>query len=83
MRGRIGPEEGDDKSIRILNRVVEWTEGGIKYEADQRHAEIIIRELGLNGESNSVGTPGERDTRLNPEDAGELLGREEARRYRG
>ena len=28
-------------------------------------------------------TPGERDTRLNPEDAGELLGREEARKYRG
>ena len=43
MRGRIGPEEKGDKSIRILNRVVEWNESGITYEADQRHAEIIMR----------------------------------------
>ena len=38
FRGRLGPAEGDDKCIRILNRVVEWTSGGIEYEADQRHA---------------------------------------------
>ena len=28
-RGRIGPGEQDEKSIRILNRVVEWTEEGM------------------------------------------------------
>jgi len=26
-RGRLGPQLKDDKSIRILNRVVEWTDG--------------------------------------------------------
>ena len=70
MRGRIGPEDKDDKSIRILNRVVEWNESGITYEADQRHAEIIMRELGLTKESNGCVTPAERDTRICPEDAG-------------
>ena len=47
IRGRLGPSEGDGKSIRILNRVVEWTNSGISYEADQRHAEIIVKQLGL------------------------------------
>ena len=57
FRGRIGPAPGDEKSIRILNRVVEWTDTGIHYEADQRHAEIIISELSLGRESKSVSTP--------------------------
>ena len=29
FRGRIGPEQKDEKSIRILNRIVTWTEEGI------------------------------------------------------
>ena len=43
FRGRLGPAEGDDKRIRILN--------------DRRHAEIIIQTLGLDGRSNGVATP--------------------------
>jgi hypothetical protein len=58
VRGRLGPSEKDDKSIRILNRVVEWTSSGISYEADQRHAEIIVKQLGLEKESRSLSTPG-------------------------
>ena len=46
--GRLGPDDGDDKSVRILNRVIEWTDKGISYEADQRHAEIIIKQLEVN-----------------------------------
>jgi hypothetical protein len=49
FRGRLGRGPKDDKAIRILNRVVEWDEEGIKYEADQRHAEIIFKDLGLAG----------------------------------
>jgi hypothetical protein len=60
IRGRLGPEESDDKSIRILNRIVTWREDGIHYEADQRHAEMIIRHLGLRDNSNSLSTPGTR-----------------------
>ena len=46
-QGRIGPGVGDEKSIRILNRVLEWKEDGLHYEADQRHAEIITEMVGL------------------------------------
>ena len=57
-RGRIGPDIQDQKSTRILNRVIEWTSEGIKYEMmDQRHAEIILSSLGI-CESKSAATPG-------------------------
>ena len=54
----MGPGEKDQKSMRILNRVIEWTDVGISYEADQRHAEIIVKQLGLEKESRSLSTPG-------------------------
>ena len=57
VRGIIGPEPTDDKSIRILNRVIEWTQDGIEYEADQRHAEIIIRDAGLDSSAKTAITP--------------------------
>ena len=44
-RGRIGPEPKDEKSMRLLNRVFEWTSEGIIIEADNRHAELIIKDL--------------------------------------
>ena len=58
--GRIGPEEGDAKSMRLLNRIIEWREDGIHLEADQRHAEIIIKELGLEDAKGSD-VPGSKD----------------------
>ena len=72
MRGRLGPCPQYDKSIRILHRVVEWTESGITYEPDQRHAEIIVRDLGLLGNSKAVVTPGEK-VAGDPEKEEELL----------
>ena len=46
------------KSMRVLNRIVHWTQSGIEYEADQQHVEIIIRDLGLKPDSKSVNSPG-------------------------
>ena len=60
FKARLGPEDSDDQAVRILNRVVEWTDEGIRYEADQRHAEIIIHSLGLQGESRTLSVPGEK-----------------------
>ena len=60
FRARLGPGKNDDKAVRLLNRVIEWTETGIQYEADQRHAELIIKDMGLSGSSNGVVTPGGR-----------------------
>ena len=34
IRGRLGEGQGDDKEIRILNRIVRVMPGGISYEAD-------------------------------------------------
>ncbi len=45
FRGRL--ERGKPGAVRILNRVVTVTVRGLKYEAGQRHAEIIADELGL------------------------------------
>lgn len=42
-RGILGSRDHNDKSIIILNRVVEWTKAGITYEADPRHSEIFVR----------------------------------------
>ena len=56
----LGPHKDQKKEIRILNRVIKWSELGITYEADQRHAEIVVRELGLE-EAKAAPTPGTRE----------------------
>ena len=57
LRATLGPDAHDDKDVRILNRVVQWTQDGITYEPDQRHADIVVRELGL-AKAKGVSTPG-------------------------
>ncbi len=34
------------------------TENGLEYEADQRHAEILMRDMGIDESSKGVVTPG-------------------------
>ena len=58
--GNIGPELNDDKSMKILNRVLTWTDEGLEFEADQRHAEIVVQMLGLGG-CREVSTPGAKE----------------------
>ena len=81
VRGRLGPEAKDDKSIRILNRILEWTAEGLNYEADQRHAEIIVEQLGLSEKKASISTPGIKVK--TDEDSDELLNPSQASMYRG
>ena len=47
VRGILGSDCHDMKAVTILNRIVEWTDAGIQYEADPRHVDLIIEELGL------------------------------------
>ena len=63
-----------------MNRIVRWTPTGIELEADPRHAEIVIRELGLE-QAKPVATPGVKPTKEEQEGS-EELDRGEARRYR-
>ena len=65
LKASLGLEEKDDKYVRILNRVVEWDQEGITYEADQRHAEIIIREMGLSGSKKGLSVPCSREGKDN------------------
>ncbi len=54
----LGPREEHAKQIRVLNRVITWANGGIEYEPDQRHSEIIVKAMGV---EKAVSTPGSRD----------------------
>ena len=55
---------GDVTEVRILNRIVRWVKPPcgsgcerIEYEADPRHAELIIHQLGLGNPPRRVSTP--------------------------
>ena len=41
----LGPEPGQDTEVKILSRVIRWTEEGLEYEADQRHADLLVKEM--------------------------------------
>ena len=71
----LGPERNDDKSVRILNRIVTWTEDALEYEADQRHAELIIQELDLE-RARPMSTPGTIDRQPEDDDEKELTSKE-------
>lgn len=83
FRDRLGPSDDDDKSIRILIRIVQWDEEGIKYEADQRHSEIVVKTLGFNGRTKHVTTPGDEDCQKIVPDDEECLDSSYATTYRG
>jgi len=51
----IGPDADEEKEVRILNRIIRWTSTGLTYEADQRHAELVVKELGLDN-AKAIGT---------------------------
>ena len=53
IKDRIGPAP-DVKVMHVLSTLVEWKTDGIHYEADQRHAQIIVQTLGLEDESKSL-----------------------------
>ena len=55
----LGPAHTDDKDVRVLNRVVRWTTGGVEYEADPRQAEKLVAECGMT-DTNTCATPGIR-----------------------
>jgi hypothetical protein len=57
----LGPDPRRHKQeVRVLNSVLCWENGGITYEADPRHAEMVIRDLGLEN-AKPVNTPGTRE----------------------
>jgi hypothetical protein len=56
----IGMGEKDAKELRILGRVVSLEQGGISYEADQRHVEAVCKALNI-ASANPCTSPSERE----------------------
>ncbi len=50
-------ERGNPEAARISSRVVTVTENGLEREADQRRAEILMRDMGTAESSKGVVTP--------------------------
>ena len=80
VRGILGPELEDQKEIRILNRQLRWEEGFLEYEADDKHAQTIIEELGLEEDSKGSSLPLPRE--YEPEEGDAELDGAMARKYR-
>ncbi len=51
-------ERGKPGAARILTGIVTVTENGLEYEADQGHAEILMRDMGIDEGCKGVVTPG-------------------------
>lgn len=79
----LGPGIGQSAEIRVLNRVLRWTEDGVEYEPDQRAAEIIIRSMGVQ-ESKPLATPGANEDKdvVNIRSKSKVLMGKEATEYR-
>ena len=77
----VGSGENELKEERILNRLIRITADGWEYEADQRHADIIVEKLSLKG-ATGVKTPCEEDKRWQDEEGRELLDERDSRGFR-
>ena len=66
---RIGQGPGKVLEGQVLNRVVRMTSRGYELEADLRHAELVVEQLGLKA-SKGVSTPGRREDKPEGEQEG-------------
>ena len=57
---RFGQSTGAVKSMKVLNRIVTWEEASISVEADTRHVETALADLGLMS-AKEVNTPAVRE----------------------
>ena len=39
----LSGEKEDVREVKILNKIIRWTDSGVELEADPRHAELVIR----------------------------------------
>ena len=85
--------QGEVREARILNRIIRRTESGWEYEADQRHADLIVKETGARHadlivketgaeKSSSLTHPGGEKKTIDEEEKSEELFGSEATRFR-
>ena len=56
----LGPDDGQAREVRVINRILRWTTGGVGYEADPRHVEIMPGQLDIK-KCKPVATPGAKN----------------------
>ena len=66
----------------MLNRIIRCTDSGWEIEADPRHAELVVEQLGL-AEEKGCATPGISGTEEEDNDEDFPLVGEDVTRYRG
>jgi len=81
VEGRLGGGVKDKREVRILNRVMTWSENEVTWEADPRHAEALIRDMEVSDQA-SVVTPGVKQNRKEDEEEEETLGEDETALFR-
>ena len=74
----IGRGEGLSSEIRVLNKIVRMTDSGVELEADPRHAELVIKELGLE-DAKAVNVPCAKEDSKAEVQNGKKLTKEEIR----
>ena len=77
----LNAQDGEIREARILNRVIRVTPQGWEYEADQRHADLIIQETGASSKG-LLSRPGGDKKVLEEEAESEELTGSEATRFR-
>jgi len=81
IEGRLGGGPNDKREVRILNRIMTWSEAEVTWEADPRHAEALIRDMKVSGEA-SVVTPGVKQSKEEKEEEEAPLREEEISVFR-
>ena len=50
----LGMGKGDQHEGQVLNRFIRCTEAGWEVEADPRHAELVVEQLGIEGKVSAL-----------------------------
>ena len=70
VRGALGCARRDQRYTGVMDRMLRWTDDGLKYEAD-KHRQALLEARGLSEESNMVSSW--RNKRSRPKDDATLL----------
>lgn len=67
----LGPDAGQCREMRVVNRMLRWTNGGVDYEADPRHMESVRQQRNI-GACKPVARPVTKEEgRAKPDDRGQ------------
>ena len=78
---KLGMNKNGQREGKVLNRIIRCTDVGWEIEADPRHAELVVEQLGIGDKG--VSAPGLSGIEEEDEEGDVLLVVEDITRYRG